>query len=171
MIRASEHLPAGQWTEASHDSVTLNQDQRDRRRIVLTSDRGLEFLLDLPARVLLRHGDALLLEDGRRIEVHALPEPLLEVCTTDARHMLRLAWHLGNRHLEAQIDQDRILIRRDQVIAEMLENLGARVREVVEVFNPEGGAYDQAQTGRTGGHSHDSDRHGFGKGPEHRHDH
>ncbi len=162
MIRASQHLSAGQWNGPPADSITLGQDQRDRRRIALTSDGGLRFLLDLPERVLLRHGDGLLLEDGRMLEVRALPEPLLEVRGRDTPHLLRLAWHLGNRHLESQIEPDRILIRRDRVIADMLERLGAEVGKVVEPFNPEGGAYDGAAGGHGDGHGHE---HG------HSHDH
>lgn len=171
MIRASQHIPAGQWNGPPADSITLEQEQRDRRRIALTSDGGLRFLLDLPARVLLRHGDGLELEDGRVIEVRAQPEPLLEVRAEDTSHLLRLAWHLGNRHLEAQIEPKRILIRRDRVIAEMLARLGAETTEVVEPFNPEGGAYDGADHGHTHDHSHSNGHaHGHSHGPGHSHD-
>lgn len=168
MIRSSQHIPAGQWNGPPADSITLEQEQRDRRRIALTSDGGLRFLLDLPARVLLRHGDALALEDGRVIEVRAQPEPLLEVRAQDTPHLLRLAWHLGNRHLEAQIEPARILIRRDRVIAEMLARLGAETAEVVEPFNPEGGAYDGAGHGHSQGNSH---AHGHSQDHSHAHSH
>lgn len=180
MIRASIHIPAGHWNDPASDSITLGQDQRDRRRIALTSDKGIAFLLDLPEQVLLRHGDGLVLEDGRIIEIQALPEPLQEVRAKDTPHLLRLAWHLGNRHLEAQIEPDRILIRRDRVIADMLERLGAKVSKVVEPFNPEGGAYGQAASaqahGHDHGHGHDhadghGDNHGHGDNQGHDHDH
>lgn len=144
------------------DTITLDETARHRRRIMLKSDGGIEFLLDLPAAVLLRHGDGLVLDDGRVIEVCAAPEELLEVRGTSAKHLLRLAWHLGNRHLAAEIAEDRILIRRDHVIAEMLKHLGATVKEVVAPFNPEGGAYGGAHESHPAhghhhhhGHSHD----------------
>lgn len=171
MIRASRHIPAGDWNGPPADSITLQQERRDRRRIALTSDGGLRFLLDLPARVLLRHGDGLALEDGRVIEVRAQPESLLEVRAEDTPRLLRLAWHLGNRHLEAQIERTRILIRRDRVIAEMLTRLGAKLAEVIEPFNPEGGAYDGPGHGHNHGnghahvHSH-GHSHGHGHGQE-----
>lgn len=172
MLRCSQHISAGQWNGPPADSITLEQEQRDRRRIALTSDGGLRFLLDLPARVLLRHGDGLALEDGRVIEVRAQPEPLLEVRAKDTPHLLRLAWHLGNRHLEAQIEPERILIRRDRVIAEMLARLGAETAEVVEPFNPEGGAYDGVGHSHTHDHSHSNGHaHGHSHGPGHSHDH
>jgi urease accessory protein len=112
----------------------------------MTTESGLTFLLDLPNATHLRDGDGLVLEDGRIIEVRAKPEELLEIRGRDLRHLAQLAWHLGNRHLAAQIETDRILIRRDHVIAHMLEHQGAELREVVEPFDPESGAY---------AHSHD----------------
>lgn len=154
MLRAQQILTAEEALEqgAAHHTVTLDGDQRYRRRIALKADDGLEFLLDLPNAVLLRHGDGLRLDDGRIVEVRAVPEELLEVQANNAHHMLQIAWHLGNRHLEAQIDETRILIRRDHVIADMLHALGAKVREVVEPFTPEAGAYSNHHTGD---HSHD----------------
>jgi len=162
MLRATRLEPAGRLSDPPADSITLSKDQRHRRRIALTSDHGVAFLLDLAEASLLHHGDRLMLDDGRSIEVLAEPEPLMVVRGRDALHLLRLAWHLGNRHLEAEIADDRILIRPDRVIADMLERLGAEVGETVAVFNPEGGAYG----GTHASHHHGSHEHGHG----HRHD-
>jgi len=165
LIRVVEILHPGAWKGAA-DQATLDYDARHRRRIVITADHGTQCLLDLPQAALLRHGDGLRLEDGRIIEVLARDEPLLEVRAKDATALLRLAWHLGNRHLTAQIEADRILIRRDAVIAHMLEGLGARVWDVTAPFDPEGGAYGGAH------HAHDDhDDHDGGRNPGHVHDH
>lgn len=118
----------------------------------MVSDNGIAFLLDLPEAKLLRHGEGLVLDDGRVIEVHAEPEQLLEVRGRDARHLLALGWQIGNRHLAAQIEADRILIRQDHVIKDMLVGLGASVAEIVAPFDPEGGAYGDAHQGH---HHHD----------------
>ena len=131
------------------DTITLDETARHRRRIKLTSDNGIAFLLNLPEAKLLRHGDGLVLSDGRVIEVQAEPESLLEIRGNDTKHLLALAWQIGNRHLAAQIEPGRILIRHDHVIKEMLIGLGATVEEVTEPFDPEGGAYGDAH------HSHD----------------
>ena len=154
MLRAQQILTAEEahLQGTAQHTVTLDGDQRYRRRIALQADDGLKFLLDLPKAVLLRHGDGLRLNDGRIVKVLAVPEELLEVRARDGHHMLQIAWHLGNRHLEAQIDESRILIRRDHVIADMLHALGADVREVVEPFTPEAGAYSHQHSGD---HSHD----------------
>lgn len=160
MIRARQVRAAGSWPGGAADHVLLDYDARHRRRITMTGQGGVSFLLDLPKAVALRHGDALLLDDGRMVEVRAAPEPLLAVRAGDPHHLLRLAWHLGNRHLPAQIEPERILIRPDHVVADMLRGLGADVADVDEPFDPEGGAYS--------GHGHD---HGHHDGHDNRHDH
>jgi urease accessory protein len=134
-------LPAGAWSGDPADRVTLDYDGRHRRRIVLTGASGSEYLLDLAEATHLKHGDGLVLPAGGVVEVLAQPEPLLEITAHSAAGLVRLAWHIGNRHLAAQVEGDRILIRRDHVIAHMLEHQGAHVREVTAPFDPEGGAY------------------------------
>ncbi|HSK41395.1 MAG TPA: urease accessory protein UreE [Arenibaculum sp.] len=153
MPRATRILPAGEWSGTPADRVTLDHDERHRRRIAMRGDGGLAFLLDLPEARVLHHGDALTLDDGRLVEVHAKAEPLLEVRGRDGHHLLRLAWHLGNRHLAAAIQADHILIRPDHVIAEMLRGLGAEVTSVTAPFDPEGGAYGDGAR-HAGGHHH-----------------
>jgi urease accessory protein len=73
--------------------------------------------------------------------VVAAAEDLMEVRARGQRHLVELAWHIGNRHLPAQIAADRILLRRDRIIRTMLEQLGATVSDVTEPFAPEHGAY------------------------------
>jgi len=136
------------------DTITLDETGRHRRRIALRSDNGIDFLLDLPEARLLNHGDGLLLEDGRVIEVRAAPEPLYEVRGRDLRHLVALAWQIGNRHLPAEIREDCILIRRDHVIRDMLMGLEAMVTEISAPFSPEGGAYSGHTHAHGGGHNH-----------------
>ena len=171
--RVVDVLAPGGWSGPVADRVTLDYDGRHRRRIVLTADRGLRFLLDFQHSRLLPGGAALELEDGRLIEVIAEPEALLEVRARDRPSLLKLAWHIGNRHLAAQIFEDRLLIRRDHVIAAMLEGLGGRVRETVAPFDPEGGAYGGAHMGHDHGPGpgHDPHSHAHDPGHSHVHDH
>jgi urease accessory protein len=163
MLRATQVLKAGSWQAAPVDCITLSYDQRHRRRLRFRADAGTEFLLDLPRTTVLRGGDGLRLEDGRVILVAAADEPLLEVTAEDPQQLARLAWHIGNRHLPAQIATGRMLIREDSVIEAMLEGLGATIRHVAEPFTPEPGAYD-------GSHSlllapgHSASGHGHGHG-------
>ncbi len=148
----------GDWPpDQASDSVTLPFDLRHRRRIRLTTDRGAALLLDLEHATALSEGDGLRLQTGGWIAVRAAPETVLEVRGRDALHLMRLAWHLGNRHLACDIGNDRLLIRPDPVIADMLGGLGAFVTEIEAPFQPEGGAYG-------GSHGHHA---GAGHADEH----
>ncbi len=151
MLRASIHRPAGHWPlKDAVGSLTIDFDARHRRRIRLTSDQGENVLLDLPKAVAMADGDGLQMEDGRWLRVGAASESLVEVRHKDPNQFVRLAWHLGNRHLPTEIRSDTLLIRPDPVIEEMLRGFGAELAELQTAFQPEGGAY--------GSHGHDHHR-------------
>jgi urease accessory protein len=173
MIRATKVLGQHRWTQSAADTVVLDFDDRHRRRMAMTGTRGLEFLLDLENAVALRGGDALVLEDGRLIEVVAAAEPLIEIRGAAPLHLVRIAWHLGNRHLPTQIMAKGLRIRRDHVIEAMVKGLGARIIEIEAPFDPEGGAYAQASHDHAAHHhGHDHHDHGHHHHDEHcDHDH
>jgi urease accessory protein len=144
-MRAQQVLPAATWDDAREtDRVVLDHDHRHRRRIVLRTERGNDLLLDLPRPVHLQQDDGLLLDDGS--VVCARPEALLEIRAEPAA-LVRIAWHLGNRHLPVQFLEGRLRIRADSVIAEMVQRLGGEALAIEAPFDPEGGAY-------AGGHHH-----------------
>lgn len=154
MRRVTSYLTAGTSGETIVGSVTLGHDERHLRRKLLHLEDGDMVMFDLKQPVLLAHGDLLLLDDGTAIEVKASEEKLFEIKARDRLHLIELAWHLGNRHLPAQIEEERILILRDHVIRDMLIGLGAEVAEVTERFQPVRGAY-HAHGGHSGHHHHD----------------
>ena len=156
--RASQILRAETWRAADAiDQVVLDADERYRRRIVLTAEHGTKFLLDLPEATALHDGDGLVRDDGTIVAVVAKPEPLVEIAAADAAEgaaaLARLAWHLGNRHTELQIVGDKLRMRPDYVLEEMLVGLGASVTPIEAPFEPERGAY---------GHGHGDGRGGRG---------
>jgi urease accessory protein len=140
-MRAISVKTASTWSGVPADSVVLDYDGRQRRRISMRGKNGLSFLLDLPHRAQLQGGDALVLEDGRLIQVVAASEPLIEIHCANALQTARIAWHLGNRHVPTQLWETALRIRRDHVIADMAKQLGADVIEIEAPFDPEGGAY------------------------------
>jgi urease accessory protein len=150
-MRATSVLPAGSWSDPI-DEVLIDFDRRHRRRIVLTTQAGHELLIDFPQAVRLRDGDGLALEDGSVVRVRARPEPLLEIHAHDEGELVRIAWHLGNRHLPVQLFGDRIRIRADHVIRDMVEVLGGHAEAIDAPFDPEAGAYAPGV-----GHHHDHD--------------
>ena len=150
MMQVSRVLPHGSWKGPDADQVLIDFDRRYRRRVSLTTEAGHELLLDLPQAVRLRDGDGLQTDDGRIIRVVAKPEALLEIHAHGPAELVRIAWHLGNRHLPVQLLGDRIRIRADHVIADMVQGLGGHVQAMEAPFDPEGGAY-------AGGHQHHHD--------------
>jgi len=149
MQRVTSYLPAGTPSDPPIDIVVLAHDARHLRRKLLHLSNGDMVMLDLKESILFADGDRLMLDSGDCVEVRAADEKLFEIRGRDTLHLIELAWHLGNRHLGAQIEIERILILRDHVIRAMLEGLGATVREVEEPFQPARGAYHAH-----GGHAH-----------------
>lgn len=150
MHRISTIAPAGQWNTADAiDRVTLDADDRTRRRIVLTGDKGTQVLIDFDKPVTLHDGDGLVLDNGAIVLVAGMAEPLAEIEASSPREFIRLAWHLGNRHTDVQIDGLRIRIRRDHVLEEMLRGLGGKVTAVKAPFDP------QATMPHSHGHEHE----------------
>lgn len=161
--RASVHRPAGHWPhQDAVGSLTLDFDARHRRRIRLASDQGEAILLDLPDAIAMEDGDGLQLEDGRWLKVEAASECLVKVTHKDLQQLVRLAWHLGNRHLPTEIRNEALFIRQDHVIEDMLRGLGADLAPVQSAFQPEGGAFGshgQSHRHRDVGHAHDEHTH------------
>jgi urease accessory protein len=149
-MRVAEILPAGSWDATREvDRVLIDYDRRFRRRIVLPTVLGAEVLIDLPQAVRLRDGDGLLVKTGV-VRVCAQAEELMEIHAHEDGELIRIAWHLGNRHLPVQLLGDRVRIRADHVIGEMVQGLGGHVDLIQAPFDPEAGAY-------AGGHHHHDD--------------
>jgi urease accessory protein len=140
--RALDIRRRGDWGAArAVDRVTLASEDRHRRRLVMTGEAGTRFLLDLPQAAMLRDGDGLVLDDGSIVRVVGKPEPLVEIAAPDEATRLRIAWHIGNRHVEMQVAGNRLRIRRDHVLEAMLIGLGATLTPIEAPFDPERGAY------------------------------
>jgi len=141
MKRALDIKKCGDWSAGRFvDRVILAADDRHRRRLVMTGEAGTRFLLDLPQAAMLRDGDGLVLDDGSIVRVVGKPEPLVEIAAREADRP-RIAWHIGNRHIEMQVVGDKLRIRRDHVIEAMLVGLGANLTPIEAPFDPEPGAY------------------------------
>jgi urease accessory protein len=154
MLHATSVIPKGQWHEAARDTIVLAYDDRYRRRVLLKTETGAEILLNLVQPRVLQDGDALGLDDGTLVEVKAAPERLAEITCADTAALVRVAWHLGNRHLPTELVGDRLRIREDHVIVAMVKGLGASVTLIEAPFNPEGGAYGHGAVHGHGGDGH-----------------
>lgn len=155
MRRAIAVHKSGHWPEeAATDRVTLAFADRHRRRLRLVADSGTPFMLDLARVQHLADGDGLELDNGGYVRVCAAPERVLEIEADGPAELLRLAWHLGNRHLPVQALDGKLRIRDDHVIAEMVRGLGGRVTRLNAPFDPETGAYASADQAHGHGHEY-----------------
>lgn len=136
------------------DTLILPYDQREKSRLRATLQSGEEVAIFTVRGTILRHGDLLRGDDGRVVKIIAASEATYHIEAKSTHLLLRCAFHLGNRHTQAQIghenDIDFLRIRKDPVLKEMLEGLGASVQEELASFEPESGAYG-------GGHHHADD--------------
>ena len=150
MRHVSGIADAGTWDRArAVDRVALDAGDRMRRRIVLTTGKGMKLLFDFAEPMMLRDGDGLVLEDGSVVEVAGEAELLIEISAKAPADLVRLAWHIGNRHTDAQFTGKALRIRRDHVLEEMVKGLGAVTKEIEAPFDPEPAAPHR------GGHHHE----------------
>jgi urease accessory protein len=170
-LHAHAVAPAGSFDpSAVADTVQLDREDRHRRRMAMRGEGGLAFVLDLAEATVLEDGDGLVLEDGRIVRVRAAEEDVVAITAASPAELVRIAWHLGNRHLPTELHPDRLVIRRDHVIEAMVAGLGGRLAPARAAFRPEGGAYGLgAVHGHDHGHAHghELEPHGRAHGDHH----
>ena len=130
------------------DEISLSYEERFIRRKKLIANNGTEFLVNLEETVSVDENEFFELENGNLIRVISKEENLIEI---KGENLKQIIWHIGNRHLPCQIEENRILIQDDAVILDMVLKLNANIKKVTEKFKPEGGAYGM---GRTHSHKH-----------------
>ncbi|MDA9558929.1 urease accessory protein UreE [Alphaproteobacteria bacterium] len=141
MIKVKKIINNNLWKCRVDDEIVLDYQDRNRRRIKLDSKKKLSFLLDEKETVFLNNGSLLILSNEYKVKVIAKLENVLKVEAKDKRNLSSLAWHIGNRHIPAEIHKDYIIIQRDEIISRMLKLLGAKVVKKKLSFTPEKGAY------------------------------
>lgn len=147
MLTLHTKIPSAESIAAQ---LILPYDQREKSRLRATLNTGEEVAVFTVRGTILRDGELLTGADGRVVQIVAAAEPTYQVSCTSPHLLLRCAFHLGNRHTQAQVGEGFLRIRKDPVLKEMLEGLGAQVTEQNAPFEPEAGAYG-------GGHSHGGD--------------
>jgi urease accessory protein len=189
MLTINKLIPGGRGLAAvllkRAASVELDWDVRQKSRFDATDSTGRALGVFLPRGTVVRGGDVLVGEDGSLVRVQAAPQAVLKV-TACAEHgspfdLLRAAYHLGNRHVQLELQPDHLKLEPDHVLADMLRQRHLIVSEVTEPFEPEGGAYAAPAHGHAAhdhGHAHDHDHdhahghdHGHGHGHHHGHEH
>ncbi|HSB96789.1 MAG TPA: urease accessory protein UreE [Spongiibacteraceae bacterium] len=152
MLSITERLPSSAVQTPCDDSVILPFDLRQKSRLRVRLQSGLEAALQLARGSILRGGDRLLSGDGRIVQVVAADEPVLHVTAVSSQQLMRAVYHLANRHVPLQIGGGAdgecwLRLEQDHVLKDMLLGLGMSVIEQQAPFEPEAGAYG-------GGHHH-----------------
>jgi urease accessory protein len=157
MAKATHVVDAGhRHGRAIVDTVILDYEQRAAGKASATGINGTSVDIELEQPTRLRTDDLIVLDDGNLVEVVAAAEPLIEARAADLAGLMRLAWHLGDRHLPVEVLTNRIRVKQDPAIETLLRSLGARLVMIEAPFEPEGGAY----TSHAHGHDHTHGHHG-----------
>jgi len=175
MLTVNKLLPRGRGLAAAllkrAAALELDWDVRQKSRFDATDSTGRALGVFLPRGTVVRGGDVLVADDGSLIVVHAAVQPVLLVkhCSEHGSpfDLLRAAYHLGNRHVQLELQADHLKLEPDHVLADMLRQMHLIVTPADAAFEPEGGAYsagghDHAHHGHDHDHDHGHDHHGHG---------
>ena len=157
-------------------TVVLDWDTRQKSRFDTEDSQGRTLGVFLPRGATVRGGDVLVAEDGSLVKVIATPQPVLVVRTCPEHgtplDLLRAAYHLGNRHVQLEVQPDHLHLEPDHVLADMLRHMHLIVTEELAPFEPEAGAYSAGGHGHAHhDHGHDAHAHKQEHKPEHQHAH
>ena len=175
MLTVNKLLPQGQGLAPvllkRAAAVQLDWDVRQKSRFDAVDSQGRTLGVFLPRGTVVRGGDVLVAEDGSMVRVEAAPQNVL-VITPCSEHgspfdLTRAAYHLGNRHVQIELQADHLKIEPDHVLADMLRAMHLTVRETQAAFEPEGGAYAAGGHGHGHGHEHHDHAHSHGHGHDH----
>ena len=141
MIKVKKIINNNRWRVKANDEIILDHLDRNRRRIKLKTKKNISFLLDEIKPIFLVDGALLILGNNYKVKVIAKLEDVFKIKIEDKKSLMVLAWHIGNRHIPAEIHKDYVLIKRDEIIGKMLKILGAKIYKKKLTFTPESGAY------------------------------
>ena len=128
--------------EGNFLKLTLSSAQRRIFRGKRLSDCNKQLHLQLPREGKLNDGDILLTNQKKIfVRVIAQKENLIEIRAKSSFELIKIAYHLGNRHVEVEIYEDILFTKSDYLIEELLKNFEVNLIKVEKKFFPEIGAF------------------------------
>ena len=122
--------------------LTLSSEERRILRGKRLTDCDQEIILQLPRKGKLKDGDILSTNESNfYVEIIAKTEKLIEISSNSKIELIKTAYHLGNRHVEVEIEDDMLLTKGDYVIENMLKNFSVEIVNTQKKFFPERGAH------------------------------
>lgn len=130
-------------TQNYSQTLTLAFEMRQKARLKSKLDSGEEVGLMLPRGQVLRGGDCLRTDDGIIAKIVAAEEEVSVARSNNQLLLVKASYHLGNRHIPLQIEEEYLIYLKDHVLDEMVKSLGLSVTHEMRAFEPESGAYHQ----------------------------
>ena len=128
--------------EGNFLNLTLSSDQRRVFRGKRKSDCNQELQLQLPREGILIDGDILRTNYKKLfVKIIAQKEKLIEITAKTDLEIIKVAYHLGNRHVEIEINENILFTKSDYIIEELLKNFDVVFSKVEKKFFPEVGAF------------------------------
>jgi urease accessory protein len=121
--------------------LALTAEERSRTRYRFDDDLGNIFLIRLPRGTLLEQGDLLQSKTGELLKIEAKAENVLTITSSDTLQLMKVIYHLANRHCAMEITTDYLRISFDPVLEKMAKDFGLEVIQEKVPFYPEKGAY------------------------------
>ena len=146
-MRMNKQIVVTDWIKekprlGSFLKLTLSSEERRVLRGKRLTDCNQELLLQLPRDGTLNDGDILLTNESNFfVEIIAKTENLMEISSNSKIELIKTAYHLGNRHVEVEIEEEILLTKDDYVIENMLKNFNVDIINTQKKFFPERGAH------------------------------
>ena len=106
------------------EKVYLESSDLVKRIQRVKTDHGREIGIRLSESRELRAGDVLYMDEKNIILIEVFPDDVIVIEPRNMNEMGTIAHHLGNRHLPAQFEEDKMLVQYDYLVEELLEELG-----------------------------------------------
>ena len=146
-MRMNKQIVVTDWIKkkprlGSFLKLTLSSEERRILRGKRLTDCNQEIILQLPRKGTLHDGDILLTNESNFfVEIIAKTENLMEISSNSKIELIKTAYHLGNRHVEVEIEEEILLTKSDYVIENMLKNFNVDIINIQKKFFPERGAH------------------------------
>ncbi len=146
-MRMNKQIVVTDWIKekpisGSFLKLTLSSDERRILRAKRLTDCDQEIILQLPREGKLNDGDILSTNESNfYVEIIAKTENLIEISSNSKIELIKAAYHLGNRHVEVEIEEEILLTKGDYVIENMLKNFNVDIVNTQKKFFPERGAH------------------------------
>ena len=146
-MRMNKQIVVTDWIKGkprlgSFVKLTLCSNERRILRGKRLTDCDQELILQLPREGKLKDGDILSTNESNfYVEIIAKTENLIAISSKSKIELIKIAYHLGNRHVEVEIEEDILLTKSDHIIENTLKNFDVEIVSTQKKFFPEKGAH------------------------------